>query len=140
MAGHAAPGFKQLLAPGSVSARLAGQPRLDGVLPEEGGDGLDFVVLQAEARHLGGGPPGVRVLEPDGNPPGLQLYANFFEVGADFLDFPEQVAGAALELVGLGVEVAGPDAEVFSALVEPLGFLVGFGAVTGLDAAFGFEL
>ena len=75
-----------------VAGSLLGQGRTgERGLPDERSDGLDFIGLQAELRHLGGGPPLMRVLQPVGNPLFVDLHAHFFEVRADFFDFLEQV-------------------------------------------------
>ena len=71
-------------------------------LPDEGRDGLHFVRLQAELRHLGGGTEFVRMLQPVRNPFLVDLHPDFFQVRADFLDFLLQVEGLLIELLDLG--------------------------------------
>ena len=70
-------------------------------LPDERGDGLHFVRLQAELRHLGRRTELVGVLQPVRNPFLVDLHADFFQVRTDFLDFLQQVVGALVELLDL---------------------------------------
>ena len=91
---------KQLLAVGRVAGRLLRKCGAgEAGLPDEGGDGLDFVLLQAELRHLGGRAEGVRIRQPVRNPFLAQLHADFFEVRTNLLDFLAAGCGSAARAV-----------------------------------------
>ncbi len=93
VAGHAAAGFESGFAARGVARGVLLQCAGDAGLPDEGGDGLNLVILQAEHRHLGGGAEVVGALEPDRDPIPIDLHADFFEAGADFLFFAHERGG-----------------------------------------------
>ena len=140
MAGQAAARFDELLAVLGIAGRLlrqlgAGQTGL----PDEGGDGLNFIGLQAELRHLGGRAPLVGVPQPIRNPFLLDLEADFLEVWANLLDFLLEVVGLIIELLFLGVEIAGRDGQVRGVLIVPIGDVVVAGLVAELIQARDFQ-
>src|SRR5205807_2314801 len=91
--GHAAARLEGLFALLGVARRIYGQLAGDGGLPDERGDGLNLILVQAEGRHLGTGPPVVRILDPDREPLLVELHAHFLEAGADLLDLADEAVG-----------------------------------------------
>ncbi len=60
----------------------------------------------------------------------MDLHAHFFEVGADFLDFLEQIVRFLLELFLVRIHIADGDGQVLGLLIE----IIGHGVVAGLIA------
>src|SRR5271156_4094515 len=88
--GEAAAFIEQVLAVRGISWRLFFE-RWAGkrILPDEGGDGLDFVLRHAELRHFCSGTKFGGVADPVGDPLFAQFLARFFQVRADFFDLFE---------------------------------------------------
>ena len=98
MAGFAAALFEQFFSVRGVSWGLLGKLRPgDRRLPDVGGDGLNFVILQAELRHFRRGTEIARVPDPVRNPFLVNLHPDFFQVRTDLLDFLQQVVRALVE-------------------------------------------
>src|SRR5262249_49814889 len=85
MAAQTAKRLKQFFAMTGVALRLRGRLDIERRLPEERGDGLDFVIVEPEGRHLGSGAKCLRVRKPYGYPLFAQLRTDFFQIGTDFL-------------------------------------------------------
>ncbi len=68
MAGEAAARFEQFFSVGGVAGIALGQRISQRRLPDEGGDGLDLVVVETEIRHFSGSAEITGLLEPNGNP------------------------------------------------------------------------
>src|SRR6266852_3455003 len=68
VAGEAAARFEQLFSVSGVAGLVLGQLIGERRLPDEGGDGFDLFVVEAEIRHFGGGAEVARFLQPNRDP------------------------------------------------------------------------
>ncbi len=93
----------------------------DRGLPDVGGDRLNFVILQAELRHLRGGTEIARVADPVRNPFLVNLHPDFFQVRTDLLDFLQQVVRTLIERFDLRVHARHRDGQVGGFRVIPVG-------------------
>ena len=141
MAAEAAARFQEFLAMHGVTWSLLrqGRPGERG-LPDECGDRLHFLGLQAELRHLSRRTPLVGMLEPVRDPLFVDLHAHFFKVGADFLDLLEQVVRFLLELLLLRIHIADGDGQILRLLVKVIGDGIVRGRVAQLVEARDFVL
>ena len=109
-----------------VAGFVLGQGILQPGLPDVGGDGLDLLIIEAEVGHFGGGAKIGGLFQPHGDPVPVQLEANVFEVGANFLQVLQQALCGAVKLDNAQVELAVGDFEGHGAVVEAVGFVIRF--------------
>ena len=127
--GHAPSGFEQDLAPFRITLSLFLQISIDAGLPDERRDGLGLILLQTKARHFGGGPESVGILDPPRQPVAPQLDSNLLEIRPGCLDLFQKLPAPLPLPLGPSVEVGDPQCETIRLRVEAVRLLVGFGLV-----------
>ena len=140
VAGEAAALVEQFLAVGCISGGLFFERwTRKRILPDEGGDGLDFVLRHAELRHFRGGAKFGGVADPVRDPFLVKFLARFFQVRADFLDFLQQIVAALLERFGGGIHARDVHGEVGGLRVVGFGGGIAGGGVAEFLQARDFE-
>src|SRR5579884_1359099 len=119
MASHTAARLKQLLTAPRISGGLVLQFAFYARLPDESSYGLDFIRLEPEGRHLGGGTEVMRVFYPYRQPfLAGQLDAQFLPARPDLFHLPEQAARFDVERLHLLVHPVDVDANLIDARLE----------------------
>ncbi len=140
VAGEAAAFIEQVLAVCGISGRLFFERGTgERILPDECGDGLDFVLRHAELRHFCGRAEFGGVADPVRNPFLAQFLARFFQVRSHLFYFLQQIVTALLERFGGGIHARDVHGEVGGLRVEGFGGGVAGGGVAEFLQARDFE-